>query len=338
MFNKPIFFERNRVGRVYLGGKLFGDFFGDEPVDGFEPEEWIASNVKAINKVEKSPKEGISKIKDTELYFDDLLKKHPEEMLGTNRNFRVLVKGLDSAIRLPAQAHPDKAFSRKYFNSNFGKTECWVILATRPDAKIYFGFKEGVTKEQFLKVIDDSEHDANAMERLMKSIEPKIGEVLLVPAKTVHAIGAGCLILEIQEPTDFTIQPERFCGDYKLSDNEMYLGLSKEIAVECFDFGESPDAIIKPETVKSEKGIKVESLINEKHTDCFIINRISLSGGMFTADVKDSYAIYIVTDGEAEITGDGYGKKIGKGDYFFMPAASMGKYKICGNANIIECY
>ena len=210
MINEPIFFERNRVGRVYLGGKLFAQFFGDEPIDGFKPEEWIASNVKALNKVQDSPKEGISKIKGSDLYFDELLNKYPEEMLGKNKNFRILVKALDSAIRLPAQVHPDKAFSRKHFNSDFGKTECWIILNTRHDAKIFFNFKDNVTKNILEEAILKSEYDKKAMEDLMMVIEPKIGDVILVPAKTVHAIGKGCLILEIQEPTDFTIQPERF--------------------------------------------------------------------------------------------------------------------------------
>ena len=81
MINSPIFFERNRVGRVYTGGKLFADFFGDEPVDNYLPEEWIASNVTALNKDSKGPKEGVSKIKDSDLYFDDLLLENPEEML-----------------------------------------------------------------------------------------------------------------------------------------------------------------------------------------------------------------------------------------------------------------
>lgn len=156
MIKEPIFFERNRVGRVYTGGKLFSGLFGDEPIDNYEPEEWIASGVKALNKDSKSPKEGISKIKDSELYFDELLQKYPTELLGNNDKLRILVKALDSAIRLPAQAHPDKEFSRKYFNSSYGKTECWIILDTRPDAKIFFGFKEGVTKEAFQEAIDQS--------------------------------------------------------------------------------------------------------------------------------------------------------------------------------------
>ena len=84
------------------------------------------------------------------------------------------------------------------------------MLDTRPGARINFGFKDGVDKETFAAAIDASKTDKDAMERLMEYSEPKAGDVYLVPAKTVHAIGAGCLILEVQEPTDFTIQPEHW--------------------------------------------------------------------------------------------------------------------------------
>ena len=81
MINQPIFFERNRVGRVYTGGKLFGDFLGDEPVDGYLPEEWVASAVVANNKVMRSPREGVSQILGSDMFFDELLSKHHESYL-----------------------------------------------------------------------------------------------------------------------------------------------------------------------------------------------------------------------------------------------------------------
>ncbi len=338
MIKEPIFFERNRVGRVYTGGKLFAGFFGDVAEDGFEPEEWIASGVKAINKVQKCEKEGVSKIKDSDLYFDDLLKNYPEELLGKGNKLRILVKALDSAIRLPAQVHPDKEFSLKHFNSQYGKTECWIILDTRPDAKIFFGFKDGVTKEDFVQAISDSETDKDAMERLMEYVTPEKKGVYFVPAKTVHAIGSGCLILEIQEPTDFTIQPEYYCGEYKLSEQEMYMGLQKDVAVSCFSFEKAPEAKLAVKDVQKGDGVATECLVGPEDTDCFIINRINLTGGFFTANVEGSYAIYIVTEGEATICGDNYSKAVKKGDYFFMPAAAMGKFKFSGNAEIVECY
>lgn len=132
------------------------------------------------------------------------------------------------------------------------------------------------------------------MERLMEYVEPKVGDVFLVPAKTVHAIGAGCLILEVQEPTDFTIQPEHFCDEYELNDKEMYIGLTKDEAVECFNFGKAPKAEITPETVLDRDGVKVEKLIKPSDTDCFILNRITLTGGEYTPNTG-SYGVYIVT-------------------------------------------
>ena len=334
---KPVFFKQNRVGRVYTGGKLFEDFFGGKSEDNFFPEEWIASSVEAINEVSACRREGVSVCESGE-YFDELLSKYPEEMLGEAGKMRILVKILDSAVRLPAQAHPDKEFSKKHFNSPFGKTESWIVLGTRPGARIYFGFKDGVTKEVFEKAIDDSLTDKDAMERLMEYIEPKVGDVFLVPARTVHAIGAGCLILEIQEPTDFTIQPEHWCDGYRLNDREMYIGLSKDTAIECFDFGKAPDTRMIPEVISEGNGVKYELVIGEKNTDCFVVNRVTLDGGSFTPDLSGTYGVYIVTEGSGVIEGEGYSREIKKGDYFFIPACCMGKFAISGNVTITECY
>ena len=104
MIKEPIFFERNRVGRVYTGGKLFHGLFGDAPEDNFKPEEWIASNVKAINKGSTIYKEGVSRLLDSDVWFDELLERYPDELLGKGNTLRILVEALDSAIRLPAQA------------------------------------------------------------------------------------------------------------------------------------------------------------------------------------------------------------------------------------------
>ena len=334
---EPIFFERNRVGRVYTGGKLFAGMFGDEPVDNFLPEEWIASSVKALNKDSVSEKEGVSKIVGGG-YFDDLLAQYPEEMLGSSKKMRILVKILDSAVRLPAQAHPDKAFSRKHFQSEYGKTESWLILDTREDARIYFGFQEGVDRESFAKAIDESLNDKDAMERLMLWRTPQKGDVYFVPARTVHAIGAGCLILEVQEPTDFTIQPEHWCADYELNDREMYLGLSKEEAIDCFDFTEAPDTKQIPEVIFADAGVCVETLIGKKTTDCFVINRITLDGGSKCLSIPDSYGVYIVTDGCGVLKKDGYCREVKKGDYFFLPACAMGEYGLEGTLTCVECW
>lgn len=325
-FEQPIFFEKNRVFRVYTGGKLLGNLMGDDCTDGFFPEEWIASSVKAINLESRDENEGISKIKGEDIYFDKALNEHKKEMLGEKDNLGILVKYLDSAIRLPVQAHPDKAFSRKHFNSSYGKEECWYVLDTRPGACIYFGFDKGVTKEQFEDAVKKSETDKDAMEKLLKKYEVKKGDFVFIPAKAVHAIGAGCLILEIQEPTDFTIQPERWCGDYKLSDKEMYIGLEPETAMECFDFEEGKNPFMTPENKTTKDGVSITKLIDENTTESFSLTRVNIKGGKTL--LSEGAAVYIVTEGAGKIKGNDYEKEVKKGDYFFLPYGARDKFFI----------
>lgn len=327
-WQKPVFFRRNRVFRVYLGGKLFHDFLGDAPVDGNEPEEWICSSVRAINPGHTDPLEGISLRAEDGKPFSELLAENPAEYLGERKDLGVLVKFLDSAIRLPMQVHPTREFSRKNFNSPYGKAEAWLILATRPDACIYFGFDRQVSPEEFSAAVDESETNKEAMTAFVNRVPVQTGDVFFVGAGVIHAIGAGCLILEVQEPTDFTIQPEYWCGEYHLNDQEMYLGLDRETALTCFHyelFGQQVvDAGRKvPEVTYQDDHVTVEKLIGEKDTPCFAMTRYILDGGEVTLDTPAS--IWICVEGEGSVEAGGETRAIHSGDYFFLPAAASGK-------------
>jgi len=340
--SNPIFFERNRVFRVYKGGKLFHDFFGDEAVDGNYPEEWIASGVRALNSSSKSEKEGVSKIRGKEIYFDWLLENQKELMLGERKGFDVLVKMLDSAIRLPVQAHPDKAFSRAHFKSEYGKTEMWIVIATREDAKIYFGFKDNVNREEFISAIEKSGQDKNIMASFLNELPARKGDVYLIPSKIVHAIGYGCLILEVQEPTDFTIQPETWCGDYRLNEYEMYLGLNKEEALDCFDFSISGDKSLKlgrkkPHILEETQSFRSEALISYNDTKCFSVNRYCIKEGGFV--LKNAPSAIIVTEGTGVLKKGTDQYRIKKGDYFFLPYAVKNLCTVAttGGIELVEC-
>ena len=325
---RPVFFKRNRVFRVYLGGKLFHDFLGDAPVDGNEPEEWICSSVRAINPGHTDPLEGISLRAEDGKPFNELLAEHPQEYLGDRKDLGVLVKFLDSAIRLPMQVHPTRDFSRKNFNSPYGKAEAWLILATRPDACIYFGFDRQVSREEFSAAVEASENDKEAMTAFVNKVPVQTGDVFFVGAGVIHAIGAGCLILEVQEPTDFTIQPEYWCGDYHLNAQEMYLGLDRETALECFNYDLYGKQVVEagrkvPEVTYQDDHVTVETLIGEKDTPCFAMSRYILDGGEVTLNTPAS--IWICVEGEGSVEADGEVRDIHSGDYFFLPAAAAGK-------------
>lgn len=341
---EPIFFERNRVYRIYLGGKPYKDIFGGNYDDGSDnnfPEEWVASKVKAKNPVYFGERDGVSVVKGTKIFFDDLLKEYKEELCG-NRRYDCLVKFLDSAIRLPFQVHPTKEFSKKHFNSEYGKTECWLVIGARPNAKLYFGFKDKITKEELSVLEERSEIEKDIMGDLLAGVDANVGDIWLIKAGLIHAIGEGCTIIEVQEPTDFTIQPERWCGDYHVSYQEEYIGLDKETALSAINYSVYGDrakeyAKVKPYVEIDDKTYKKEVLISYEDTPCFALNRHTLEGGSFKMDYAPS--VYICLEGQATIIGDNYKKEIKKGDYFYLPYVSQNKFSIKADkkATILEC-
>ena len=116
----------------------------------------------------------------------------------------VLIKLIDSKERLTVQVHPDKETAEKLFHSPFGKTESWHILDTRPEEEnpcIYLGFREGITRDLWEECF--CRQDYEKMLSLMNQIQVKKGETYLVKGGVPHAIGAGCLLIEVQEPTEF---------------------------------------------------------------------------------------------------------------------------------------
>ena len=339
-WRKPVFFRRNRVFRVYLGGKLFHDFLGDPAEDGNLPEEWVCSAVRALNSGHTDPLEGISLREEDGMPFHTLLASDPEHYLGERKELGVLVKYLDSAIRLPMQVHPTRAFSREYFGSPYGKAESWLILATRPDACIYFGFSREVTKEEFAAAVERSETDPNAMTEFVNRVPVKTGDVFFVDAGMIHAIGAGCLILEVQEPTDFTVQPEYWCGDYHLNQHEMYLTLDPDIALDCFHFHKfGPETVERgrkvPKVLYEKDGIRAESLIGPEDTTCFSMDRFLLENAALT--LTQPASIWICAEGEGVVTAPGYSRKLKMGDYFFLPAGAAGDCRVEGSLTLICC-
>lgn len=332
---QPLFFERNKVYRVYTGGKLLEQFLGGNGEDDNYPEEWIASTVHAASNVDAGPKDGLSIIENTEITLKELGEAYPYETFGPEGYLNVLVKYLDSSIRLPIQAHPDKEFSRKYFNSEYGKTEMWYILATRENANICFGFNDKMTKEQFAQLESRSRTEKNIMDDYLNRVNVEPGEVYLIPAKAVHAIGAGCLILEVQEPTDFTISPEFWCGEHMLSDAEMYLGLSKEDALDCFDYSIYGADCIKiskknPVLIEETAELRIENLISKKDTPCFSVKRSYIKKKQILSEAP---GIYVITKGEGVICGETYKRKITKGDYFFLPYDAKNKFTVAVESN-----
>jgi mannose-6-phosphate isomerase len=238
------------------------------------------------------------------------------------------------------QVHPTREYSRKFFNSPYGKAESWIILATRPDACIYYGFSREVSREEFEAAVDKSLEDTSVMTNFVNRVEVKPGDVFFVPAGVIHAIGPGCLMLEAQEPSDFTVQPEHWCGDYQLNDHEMYLGLERKIANDCFDFSRYGEEVIRqgkkePKLLAETENTRLESLIGPEDTTCFSVDRFTVSGG--TALLTAGAGVHVVEEGEGMIRCGDFEHSLKKGDYFFLPVCAAGETAVEGQLKLLIC-
>ncbi len=348
---KPLKMLENRVWRIYLGGKLLDELRGDEGSDGYFPEDWLASVVTATNppRDDAPEREGQSRVETGDsitVYLKDLIDNDPEGYLGAEHiakfgvNFGVLTKFLDSAERLPIQVHPDKKAARKLFNSDYGKTESWYILGGREidgeQPHILLGFKEDVTKEQLRELFD--KQDIPGMAELMHKIPVKPGDVFIIEGGTPHAIGPGCFLLEIQEPTDYTISLEK-CNTLgeKMPDFMCHMGLGFDKMFDCFRYTKHTEAELLakfklvPNALPEKDGCRVTNLITYDRTPCFALNRIDVSGHM-TRKCTGKPSAYAVVEGNGTIGGI----NVKRGDCLFIPAMAS-DFEIEGTITTIEC-
>ena len=229
--------QPTRVHRFYRGGALLGRLRGEPEEDGFFPEDWLGSVTPATNPGRNDPEEGISRLAGGRV-LREAVEADPIGWLGEAHVARfgsstgVLVKLLDAAERLPVHAHPDRAFAREAFDSRFGKTEAWIVLDTRCDeAEVWVGVREPVAHERYLAWIADQ--DVDCLLHSLNRISIRAGDVVYVPAGVPHAIGAGVLIAELQEPTDFSFLCE--WQGFPIRPEDSHLGLGWETALGAID-------------------------------------------------------------------------------------------------------
>jgi len=334
---RPLPLLRNRVYRLWRGGAVLDRFQGQpDPADRNVPEEWVGSTT--VSRLPgQPPDEGLSKVglpDGSNIVLKDLIEAFPQAMLSEAHAARlgpdlgVLCKLLDSAMRLPVQCHPDAAFARRHLGSNFGKTEAWLILATRSidgvPPHMLFGFREGVTEAEFRRIV--RAQDIPAQIAALNRVEVEPGDLYLVSAGTPHALGPGIFMIEIQEPTDLVVNTEYvFCGVQR-TESQCYLGLGFDLAMSCFNYHAAGEAYLSrhrliPRTLRDDPAGLEERLIGPEHTPCFGMDRLTVRGRVSDRDRGRCY-IGIVTEGEGRLTGAACDLPLHASGTFFAPAAS----------------
>ncbi len=332
----PLKQKPNRVWRTYLGGALIDKWQKtDLDQDGNMPEEWIMSTIVARGKG-RPIEEGLSRVITPEgnVLLSTIIATDPTLFLGERiaKKFGamgILIKMLDSAERLTIQVHPDKEYARTVFNSPFGKTESWYILGGRElqgeKSCIYLGFKEGVTSAYWENLFRTQ--NIQGMLDCLHRFEVKEGDAFMIYGGVPHVIGSGCFLLEVQEPTDYTMRAEKVTPNgLKISEELIHQGVGEEKMLQCFHYdGCSYDEAIKrwkiiPKVLESTEEYTLKTVFNENHTDCFALKELELIGQIEMEGNGDFY-VAVIYAGNGIVFCNGEAHSFEQGDKFFFPAS-----------------
>lgn len=247
--------------------------------------------------------------------FPEYIEAKGKGILGRNcerfEDFPILIKFIDAHQNLSVQVHPDDAYAMKN-EHQYGKTECWYIVDALPTAGIYYGLKKTLTKEEFAEKIRN-----NTLVDALRFQPVKKGEMYFIGAGTLHAIGAGALIAEIQQNSNVTYR--------------------------VYDFGRvAPDG--KPRELHIDKAIEVSNLSGDpirydfgSHlADCsnFTVDDLQVDGEQFIEVGEDSFVSLLFTDGDGRVKTDEERIVFKKGDSLFIEAGT-GKVSVKGKAHAL---
>jgi mannose-6-phosphate isomerase len=346
-------FPANRVWRTYKGGRCLDRIAGKaEPADGQFPEDWIGSTIHAVNPDDHGPNAGISTVQlGTEsMLFPDLIAKDPEYFLGEDHLKHwgkvpgVLVKLLDSSIRLHLQAHPTADFARRFMNAPSGKAEAYYVLAIREEVKdpyIYLGFQRPPARDEFRRMIEQQQiHELLAC---FDKIPVAPGDVIFIPGGRPHAIGEGVFMVEILEPSDLAVRFEFERDGMVIPESARFMNRGLEFCLDIFDMSPlSADEARRqfmpsPQVSKKWGSVAIrETLIDKNLTPCFRVERTRINGTF--ERTPEEFFFAIVTCGELQIQTGRETRNFRQFEKFMIPAGLGDHVWSAKNAEVLECY
>lgn len=322
--DRPVLLGPNHPKQAYAGGGRGARFRGLDPGPSPEPEDWLASVTARWGQ----DADGLTRLPDGR-YLREAISKDPEAFLGPDHLERygpdpgLLVKLLDAAERLVVHCHPDRDFARRHLGCAHGKTEAWVVLEADPGAEVFLAFDRPVERAELDAWVADQRVD-----QLLGALHPlavQAGSAILVPAGVPHAIGPGVLIVELQEPTDFSVLLER--GPFASGD----LGLGFDVALGCVDrdawADERVGRLVGP-------GLGVEGPVLPDAAAPFFRAERAVAGAGGSLDA--GYAVLVVASGTGTIEGDFGRLAVERGATVLVPHAA-GPLRLEGTLEAVVC-
>lgn len=276
-------------------------------------------------------KDGLSVIANGEFTgktLPEYLAAHPEA-LGTNcerfESFPVLIKLIDACDNLSVQVHPDNEYAQRV-EGEYGKTEMWYIVDCDEGAELIYGFKEEISKEEFRKAIE-----SNMLLEKVNRIPVKKGDVFFIPSGTLHAIGKGILIAEIQQNSNTTYRVYDY-GRVGADGKPRDLHIEKALDVTTLTPAKAQK---KYEPVHLDGKSKGTTMTLLAYCDYFTTVKVQLENTAYSVDVDNrSFMHILVIDGKGELSCGKESFSLKKGSSIFVPAGT-GEITITGNCSII---
>ena len=308
--SEPLFLQSVMQEKIWGGTHLRDVFDYDIPSDHVG-EYWAIS----------AHPNGVSTIKNGRYAGQtlDVLYAEHRELFGNRQEpvFPLLTKILDANDWLSVQVHPDDVYGLEH-EGELGKTECWYIIAAEPGAEIIYGHN-AKSKEELRQQIESKD-----WENLLTKVPVRAGDFFYVPSGTMHAIGAGIMVLETQQSSDTTYR----VYDFDRKDDQGNLReLHLEKSIDVLNIGEPANS--RPVTTKVDD-LKSTLLVA---SDFFAVYKWEISGKADFEKTAD-YSLFSVLDGQGSLKVDGQDYDIAKGSHFILPS-DVETWQIKGELELI---
>lgn len=314
---KPIYKER------IWGGRKIETAFGKQlPAGEKIGESWELSGVDGdISVVANGQLKGNNLQELTEIYMGDLVGDKVFERYG--EEFPLLIKLIDADDNLSIQVHPDDELAAERHQS-FGKTEMWYVVGHEAGAQLYLGFNQPVDRAKYLEYLN-----AGRLAELLTAYKVEDGDSYFIPAGTIHAIGKGLLIAEIQQTSDITYR----VFDWNRVDPKTGKGreLHTELALDAIEYKSRSD-------YKTVAAPQVNAPVTLEKCPYFQTSSLIVSGeAVRDYAALDSFVIYVCLEGQLELAYDGGTETIAKGETVLVPA-ELNEIALKGDGKLLEVY
>lgn len=295
--------------KVWGGRKLGSDLGKDLPDDSPYGESWELHDTSTVKNGKHAGQQ-----------LGTLIEEHGAYLLGSGfdpaEGLPLLVKLLDATQWLSVQVHPNDEQAKQLEGDPRGKTEAWIILATEPDAKLVIGVESGTSQEQMAAAIED-----NTIEDMLVYATVQAGDVLYMPANTVHAIGPGIMLYEVQQSSNVTYRLYDW-GRMGLDGNPRELHIEKGVQVSNLD------------TLPDVAHPSDEMMVDGSY---FQTKRHILAGDTLYLKTNGAFQSLTCIDGTITVEHPTENVTMALGDTVFIPA-SLGAYGITGSGTILRSY